>query len=68
MHAEQEPYYPSFNTQLNLKESWEVNSWCEELNLRADELKEIVQKVGSNIHAIREYLAKRSLKRESPFY
>lgn len=52
---------------VHVKESWELNHWCEELNLRAEELKEIVKRVGPDIHDIREYLAKRNIGREETF-
>ena len=54
-------------TIIHLNESWELNHWCEELNLRAEELKEIVKKVGPQLEDIRGYLARRNLRRESPF-
>lgn len=34
--------YPS----IYLNKSWEINYWCQKLNLRADELKEMIRKVG----------------------
>ena len=52
---------------IHLNESWELNHWCEELNLRAEELKEIVKKVGTGLIDIRAYLAKRNMNREAPF-
>ena len=67
MHLEHEAMNFPFHTHVNLTENGEFNSWCEELNVRADELKEIVQLVGSNIHAVRDYLAKRCMKNESPY-
>jgi hypothetical protein len=41
--------------------SWEMNFWCEEFNLRAEELKEIIKNVGPEINNIRMFLAKRLL-------
>lgn len=49
---------PSSESKIDVKESWDVNFWCEELNLRAEELKEIVKKVGPEIHNVRVHLAK----------
>jgi hypothetical protein len=46
---------------IDLKEPWDLNFWCEELNLRAEELKEIVRLVGPKVHDVRTYLAKRLL-------
>lgn len=47
--------------QINVKESWDVNFWCDELNLKAEELKEIVKKVGPKVHDVRLHIAKRLL-------
>lgn len=47
--------YPVYSF-VNINESWSLNHWCEEFNLRAAELIEIVKKVGSNIEDIKEYL------------
>lgn len=44
---------------IDVKESWDVNFWCEELNLRAEELKEIVKTVGPEIHDVRLHIAKK---------
>lgn len=49
------------HNKINLKESWDVNFWCDELNLKAEELKEIVKNVGPVVHDVRLYLAKRLL-------
>lgn len=46
---------------IDLRESWDVNFWCEELNLRAEELKEIVKLVGPQVHEVRVHLAKKLL-------
>ena len=40
---------------------------CEELNLHTEDLNEIIETVGTDMMDIREYLAKRSLNRESMF-
>lgn len=47
--------------QINVKESWDVNFWCDELNLKAEELKEIVKMVGPKVHDVRMHIAKRLL-------
>ncbi len=44
---------------IDVRESWDVNFWCEELNLRAEELKEIVNLVGPEVHDVRVHLAKK---------
>ena len=67
MQTEHEAVIFPFHTHVILTENGEFDSWCEELNVRADELKEIVQTVGSNIHAVRDFLAKRCIKNESPY-
>lgn len=46
---------------INIKESWDVNYWCDELNLRADELSEIVKEVGPVPHDVRLYITKKLL-------
>ncbi len=48
-------------------ENWILYHWCEELNLRAEELKEIIKKVGPNIEAIREDLGKKLILSRSGF-
>ena len=55
-------------SKVDLRESWDVNFWCEELNLRAEELKEIVKKVGPSVHEIRMHLTKHSLTRWTQSY
>lgn len=44
---------------INIKEAWDVNFWCDELNLKADELKEIVRQVGPAVHDVRLHIAKK---------
>lgn len=46
---------------INLKESWDINYWCDELNLKADELKAIVKEVGPLIHDVRLHIAKQHI-------
>ncbi len=46
---------------INLEEEASLSFWCEELSLRAEELKEIVKKVGPKVQDVREYLAKKFL-------
>lgn len=46
---------------IDIKESWDINFWCEELNLRSEELKEIVNKVGPAVHDVRLHIAKKLL-------
>lgn len=43
---------------IDVRESWDINFWCEELNLRAEELKEIVKQVGPAVHDVRVHIAK----------
>lgn len=45
-------------SRINVKESWDINFWCDELNLKADELKEIIKQVGPEVHNVRLHLAK----------
>ncbi len=46
---------------INLRVSWELNHWCEVFNLRSEELREIVKKVGPDVDAVRAYLARKSI-------
>ena len=46
---------------INIKEAWDVNFWCDELNLKAEELKEIVKEVGPFPHDVRLYITKKHL-------
>lgn len=48
-------------SRIDVRESWDVNFWCEELNLRAEELKEIVNMVGPEVHDVRLHIAKKLL-------
>lgn len=67
MEVERETIKRSLPSMIHLNESWELNHWCEELNLRAEELKEIVKKVGPQLEDIRDFLVKRNMTRESTF-
>lgn len=66
MNTESEPKHID-RSHIHVNNRWELNRWCEELNLRADELKEIVKKVGNNVQAVREYVVRRNLLREDPY-
>lgn len=46
---------------INIRESWDINYWCDELNLKADELKDIVKHVGPKVHDVRLHIAKKLL-------
>lgn len=46
---------------INIKEAFDVHFWCEELNLKSEELMDIVKQVGPLVHDVRLYLAKRLL-------
>jgi hypothetical protein len=46
---------------INVKESWDINYWCDELNLKADELKDIVKEVGPGLHDVRLHIAKKHM-------
>ncbi len=47
------------NTKRHLITNWELNRLCEEFNLRAEELREIVKKVGNRVDKVRVFLAKK---------
>lgn len=53
---------------INIKKAWDLNYWCDELNLKAEELVEIVKKVGPFPHDIRVYIAKRHLNQWTTTY
>jgi Protein of unknown function (DUF3606) len=55
------------SSKIHLNESWELNHWCEVFNLRAEELKEIVKRVGPNVEAVRDYLARQNMRNEKSF-
>ena len=43
---------------VNLSQDWEVRHWCEEFNCTADELREAVERAGSNaVEAVRVAVA-----------
>jgi hypothetical protein len=46
---------------INVSEVKELNYWCEELNLRAEDLKDIIIKVGPAVHDVKLYMAKKLL-------
>lgn len=46
---------------IDEKETKDLNYWCGELNVRAEELKEIIKIVGPSVSEIRLYLAKKFL-------
>ncbi|HXH30682.1 MAG TPA: DUF3606 domain-containing protein [Bacteriovoracaceae bacterium] len=51
---------------LNLSEDKKIdfkhiNFWCEELGLKSEDLRDIVQLVGPAVHDVRVYLAKKLL-------
>jgi hypothetical protein len=46
---------------INVKETLEISYWCDELNLKAEELMDIITQVGPVVHDVRLYLAKKLL-------
>jgi hypothetical protein len=53
---------------IHVQEAWNVNYWCDEFNLRAEELKEIVKKVGPMVLDVRKYLARKLMASWPAFY
>lgn len=47
---------------IDVKEQLNLHYWCEELNIKADELKDIVTKVGPMVMDVRMYIAKQLMK------
>lgn len=48
---------------INVKELWDINFWCDELNLKAEELTEIISEVGPEVHQVRMHLARNLLEK-----
>ncbi len=46
---------------INPGRSLDLYYWCDELNVRAEELKDIIKQVGPSLHEIRLYLSKKLL-------
>lgn len=46
---------------IDVKEQPNLYYWCDELNLKAEELKDIVKQVGPLVHDVRLHMAKRLL-------
>lgn len=61
MNSVNQPKTTETENMIDVRESWDVNFWCEEFNLRAEELKEIVKNVGPMVHDVRVHLAKKSI-------
>lgn len=53
---------------MNLKEAQDVNFWSDELNLKAEELREIVRHVGPQVHDVKLHLAKNLLSNWPAIY
>jgi len=51
----------SDDLKINVMEAWDVMYWCDELNLKDEELKDIVRQVGPAVHDVRLHLAKKLL-------
>lgn len=51
----------SGETQINVKEAFDLHFWCEELSLKKEELLDIISKVGPLVHDVRLHIAKRLL-------
>lgn len=51
------------DTHIQIHQSWRINHWCDYFNLRAEELKEIVKKIGPDVKHIQDYLALKKFKR-----
>lgn len=48
---------------INVKEVWDLHFWCDELNLKAEELKDIIREVGPEVHSVRVHMAKNLLNK-----
>lgn len=41
---------------IDIKKSWDLNHWCQELNLRSDELIRIIRRVGPSLSEIKRFI------------
>jgi hypothetical protein len=46
---------------IDLKETHDLHYWSEELNLKVEELTEIIKQVGPGVHDVRLHIAKKLL-------
>ncbi len=49
---------PQDASRINVNEKWELQYWCKELRVTADELKQAVKKVGVMVKDVRRQLGK----------
>jgi hypothetical protein len=56
---DQKKYSYDQSRKIKLAKGWELNHWCEEFNLRAEELKEIVKRVGNNPEKVKRFMLDR---------
>ena len=49
---------PRDGSRVNVNEDYELRYWTERFNVSADELREIVMKVGTSVLAVEDYLKK----------
>lgn len=49
-------YYPQDHTHVNIRETNELQYWCERFNVTPEKLKEIVSEVGPRTGAINQFL------------
>ena len=54
--------------EIQMQELKNVHFWCEELNLKAEDLKDIVLDVGPVVQNVREYLAKKFMASWPAYY
>jgi hypothetical protein len=48
---------PEDSKRINLTEAWELNYWCEKLNVTQAQLKAAVKATGPSVSAVRKHLA-----------
>jgi hypothetical protein len=49
---------PADSSKINVNEDYELAYWTKTLNVSREELKQAVQKSGTSVKAVREYLKK----------
>lgn len=47
--------------EIDVREAFDLHFWCEELNLKKEELVDIVKLVGPAVHDVRLHIAKKLL-------
>jgi hypothetical protein len=49
---------PQDASKINVHEAWELEYWCKEMGVTAQQLKDAVAKVGTSVSAVKKHLGK----------